>query len=172
MANALLLKTDQNPSYFNKELVIGTLLFPVVGTVIGAIIGKRRIERESTVGKLVTEQHETLNKDTIIGALLGGALGSGVMSMLALTGPVGALIGLAAFAGGAIFGGMVGNKFDERQHAAEWEMAKHQTIVRNISASVSPEMGSAVEYALSHNKSWAKDITERQLLEQSQQRIH
>ena len=73
MSEALVLKKTDAPSYFNKEALIGTLLVPGLGTIIGAMIGKSRMERERYEGKPVGEP-DFWNKDTLIGALLGAHL--------------------------------------------------------------------------------------------------
>ena len=167
MSEPLVLKSDTPPTIFNKEMVIGTLLLPVFGTIIGAVVGKRRMERENTVGKLVDEKPGFWNMDTLLGGLIGGTVGS---LLLALTGPVGLAVEGVLLLGGTIAGAYLGGKAGEKRQEAEYDQARQQTIVRNLSASVSPEVAKAVEYTMAHNKSWSKDVAEQRMLEQSQQR--
>lgn len=88
MAEALVLKKNDSPTYFNKEALIGTLLFPVVGTVIGAMIGKSRMEEEAKNGKVVTDKPSFWNKDTLLGGLVGNLVGciGAAIAFFAVTG--------------------------------------------------------------------------------------
>jgi hypothetical protein len=67
-------------------MVIGTLLFPIVGTVIGAYMGKNRMEHEREHGKEITDP-TIFNKDMILGGLLAPTVTGlvGVAITIALT---------------------------------------------------------------------------------------
>ena len=71
MAQQLTLKVNDEPTYFNKEMAIGTVIAPVIGTLIGGYIGKRRMEKEKTEGRITTDEPSAWNKDTLLGAGLG-----------------------------------------------------------------------------------------------------
>jgi hypothetical protein len=108
MAQELTLKTNDTPSYFNKDALLGGSLGFVVGmfalntvlpgagfiigaagAVLGSLAGKARMESENRNGKKVSEEPSFFSKDTAIGGLIGAALT-----------PLGILAGIAA--GGAI----------------------------------------------------------------------
>ena len=200
MGDELVLNTHRNPTYFNKEMAIGAFLVPlfgggvislVGGAVLGGLIGKQRIEREALAGKHIDEQHNWLNKDMLLGALIGHAIGRalvfGALAMQIATSGIGTATSLATtmaivtplmpaaafmvLAASAI-GAFIGNKLDERHHAAEVAQAKQQTIVRHVSRTVSPEAGQAMEYALDHQKDWSKGVLEDRMLADAQQRVH
>lgn len=65
----LRLNVTEKPTYWNKEAAIGTLLAFPIGTVIGAIIGKDRMQHELDHGKEIKEP-TAFNKDMVIGGLL------------------------------------------------------------------------------------------------------
>src|SRR5437763_1367640 len=83
MADALRLKTNHNPSIFNKDMflggLLGSLIAPgwgaIVGGAIGGLFGKNRQEKENREGKLVSEP-SFWNKDTLIGGIVGNAIGA------------------------------------------------------------------------------------------------
>jgi hypothetical protein len=189
MADDLILKTNRRPSYWNQEMSIGSglallavavapaaLLNPLGFALLigaggaGALIGKNRMEHEAREGKRVSESYNPFNKDMVWEGLLGASL-AGLVSMMFF--PFADAAYIASTVVGGIVGAVAGSAFGKQKHDAEYEAAKRQTIVQHLSQNVSPEVGQAVEYAMSQDKNWAKDITERRMLEQAQsQQVH
>ena len=99
MAETLTLKTNHQPSFFNRDMVLGALIggpllafvpLPAAGLLIGGALGgwlgKRREENENLHGKKVGEP-TFWNKKALIGGLLGW-LGSSIsagLTFLAVT---------------------------------------------------------------------------------------
>lgn len=136
MAQELTLKTNKEPSWFNKEMAIGALigiaspvglgivgLATLAGAAIGGVIGKNRMEKEKVEGKTVSDKPSFWNKDSAIGGLLGymgGAIGAGFTLVSSLIGAgvaveagmtAGALIAAAAtgalVAAGVVWAGSI-----------------------------------------------------------------
>lgn len=193
MAQELRLKTNHNPSIFNKDMLLGGLLGALVpaslpggfvlttaaiigGALTGGAIGRHTQEVENREGKRVGEP-SFWNKDTLLGGLIGNTIGAAVgvaafFTIAAAGAPlVGAAVLAASWIGGATLGTMIGGKSGKSRQAAEFEMAKRQQIGAHISQSVSPEIGQAVEYTMEHNKSWAKDVLEQKLLAATQEPV-
>ncbi|MFO1241989.1 MAG: hypothetical protein U1E36_02130 [Rickettsiales bacterium] len=99
----------KEPTYFNKEALIGLLFFNVPGAVFGSLVGKERMERESREGKPVAEP-TMWNKDAAIGAGIGYALSIGGILIGGILGGIGGLAigGFATIAIGALIGGAFG----------------------------------------------------------------
>ncbi|MDE3038732.1 MAG: hypothetical protein KGJ21_09835, partial [Pseudomonadota bacterium] len=75
--------------------------------------------------------------------------------------------GLATLAGWlatVVVGAYLGGKSGKQEMAREYEEARQQHIVRQISQNVSPEVGQAVEYTMANNKDWGKKMLEEKLL--------
>lgn len=188
MSEPLVLKTNATPSYFNKDTLLGLLIAGPLGVVVGAFVGKRRLEDERVNGKIVTQTPSFWNKDTLLGGLLG-SIASGVaasLSFFAITGatmtavvagvvlaPAALLTGAAVAGtlalGGIALGAYAGGKLGQSRLTYEYEEAKKQHIVNHITRTVSPEVGKAVEYSLEHNKEWGKQVSEDRLLAEAQQ---
>jgi len=175
----LKLKTNAEPTIFNKEMVIGTLIAPVIGTIIGGYIGKSRMKDEMEHGKTVSENPSFWNKDTLIGGLAGNfvayigvKVALAAITLAALT-PIPALLALAAVSaaavGSIVVGAYIGGKAGESRLKAEYEEAKKQTIVEHIGRTTSPEIAKAVEYSMEHNKEWGKQVAEDRLLAAAQE---
>jgi hypothetical protein len=174
MADDLKLKTNREPTIFNKEMaiglmagvmlpgvgLIGALIAAAAGTVVGGLIGRSRMQDEKTHGKTVSEETSFWNKDALLGGLLGGFVGqvTAVAAMVALSIPLSPVALVATLLGsmalGAAAGGYIGGSSGENNQKAEYEEAKKQTIVEHLSHNVSPEVGKAVEYSMEHNKEW------------------
>gem|GEM_PF-4782513 len=164
----------------------GGLIAAAAGAVVGGMMGKKRQEHENAHGKQVGEP-SFWNKDTVIGGLIGIAL-AGVAALatglVAIGGtaavaaaapaaaPVVAGLGLLAMAaavvGAPILGTYIGGRMGKKRQERELEEAKQQTIVENISRTVSPEIGQAVAYTMEHNKQWGKQVLEDKLLASAQ----
>lgn len=186
MAETLVLKKNESPTYFNKEALIGTLLAPGLGTIIGAMIGKSRMESEATSGKVVTDKPSFWNKDALLGGLLGDLVGAGIIIAVVGIGAVSSIVAGAApvvlgatavaaglgWAASVAAGVYLGGKSGEASQKKEFEEAKQQTIVDHISHKVSPEVGKAVEYSMQHNKEWGKQVTEDRLLADAKAHHH
>lgn len=107
---AYIVPSNEEPTFFNREMALGTYIFPVVGTIIGGFIGKSRMESEQATGILVKPPSRM--NITALNGFLYGSMVSAFVSMAVLTiggpaavlGAIGILIGgtaLAAFAGGS-----------------------------------------------------------------------
>ena len=181
MSEALILKKTDAPTYFNKEALIGTLLVPGLGTIIGAMVGKSRMEDEAKSGKVVTDQTSFWNKDALMGGLLGDLVGGAIFASVVGIGAITAVLtGVpVVFGAGAVAAGLgwaasvavgtyLGGKSGEASQKAEFEEAKQQTIVEHLSHTVSPEVGKAVEYSMQHNKEWGKQVAQDRLLADAQ----
>jgi len=171
MTQELRLKTNAEPTIFNKEMVIGTLIFPIVGTFIGGWIGKNRMAREQREGRPVSATPSFWNKDTLLGGLLGSYLVMGVSFALDITGPVGQVLGAIVSLAGVVAGAYIGGKHGEKRMEREYEQARQQQVVQQISQNVSPEMAQAVEYRMAHDKQWAKQALEEKLLAAAQENV-
>jgi uncharacterized protein YcfJ len=190
MGQEYTLKTNHNPSYLNKDMVIGAMIgsffTPFAGTAIGAAIGsyigKKNQEKENEHGKRVSEP-SMWNRDTFIGGYIGNLVGAAVaaLSFAAITGvtitaaaagapvaagaaalTVGTMVAGAAIIGGTVAGGYIGSKAGEARQAREYETARQQTVVQDLEKNVSPEVAKAVEYAMANDKSknWSKEIAD------------
>ncbi len=125
MSEQLTLKTNNSPSYFNKDTLLGGLLSYVVGgivlnafipgggliaaaggAIIGGMMGKNRIEDENKNGKKVGEP-TAWNKDTAIGGLLG-FVGAGIAVAVTLVLGAGATLAAAAAAPAAVPAAAIG----------------------------------------------------------------
>jgi len=197
--DTLLLRTNALPTYLNTEMKIGAglaglaamIALPVAafsttaflvgiggifaGAAVGGLIGKERMEKETRDGKVVHKDYQPLNKDTLIGALrlaISGALVGIIAAPLGFA--VGALMPavIGAVIGGGI-GAVMGAEKSRVLHHMEFEAATRQMVANHISQNISPQMGQAVEYAVSHDKNWMQDMAEERLLQQAQnQQIH
>lgn len=140
MSDTRKLKVSTEPSFINKEMVIGTLYAPGIGTIVGGLLGKERMRREKEVGKTVSDQPSIFNKDMLLGAELGSFIGAAIGALvgLALAGPVGAVLGFQVGAGlGVITGGIVGGKNGQTQELAEFAQAGVQQSERGINQAIS-----------------------------------
>jgi hypothetical protein len=197
MAEELRLKTNQNPSIFNRDMGLGAMIalaMPMglflapVGAIVGGFYGKNRIEKENTVGKVI-RQPSILNKDTLIGALTGKFVGSivGIIigtGILAAKGvvltaagmaapaaiPIVATVGVLTFgimAGFIALGAVVGGKAGKERMGHEYADAVSQHAAE-MSASKVP----ALDMGLSQEpaKSYAAQIEAQRLLAASQQK--
>jgi hypothetical protein len=163
------LKVAAEPTYLNKEMVIGTLFAPGIGTLVGAAIGKSRMENEKEYGKKVSDQPSIWNKDLLLGAQLGG-IGGAIAGMavglvmtgaaILATGPAGlaalTLVATAAKVGsmaGTLLGGFMGGKKGQSTERAQFEQSMHQDQQQAInqamgkSLSQEPQRGKGREFA-------------------------
>jgi hypothetical protein len=188
MGQEYTLKTNHNPSYVNKDMVIGAMIgsffTPIAGTAIGAAIGsyigKKNQERENAEGKRVSEP-SMWNRDTLIGGFVGNVVGGIVaaISFAAITGvtlsaaaagapvaatalTIGTVVAAGVAIGSTVAGAYVGSKAGESRQAREYETARQQNVVQELEKNVSPEVAKAVEYAMANDKSknWGKEISD------------
>lgn len=105
------------PTFLNKEALIGFLFFNVPGAILGSLIGKERMQRESRDGKIVSEP-TIWNKDMALGAGVGAFLMSAGAIIGALTGGLGGFIGgaIGTVAIGALIGGSIGKSRMEEEY--------------------------------------------------------
>ena len=184
MAPVLTLKVNDQPTWLNKEMAIGTLLFPIVGTLIGGYIGKERMERELKEGRPVSASPSFWNKDTLLGASIGYALTGLIFMATTITavagtaatgspvvGGLGALAMSASLVVPTILGAYLGGKHGQNRQVAEYAEATQQTIVQGLSQTMSPEIAQAVEYRMTHDKQWGKQMLEEKLLQAAQENV-
>lgn len=122
MAEALTLKTNEEPTIFNKEMAIGTFIEPGLGTIVGGIIGKKRMEREQTHGRQI-DTPSYLNKDALLGCMVGGVIGA-IAGLGILSVPFG-LIGASI---GVVIGGARGKHTQEKEYAQAVEQQREQQM--------------------------------------------
>ncbi len=118
---SLILKKNDAPTLFNKDMVLGGLAAAAAtfftggtflvggaiiggGALIGGFLGEKRMEREAIEGKVVGEP-SFWNKDTLIGGLIGGISAPIVAGIGALV--AAALVAVVAPASPAILGAAV-----------------------------------------------------------------
>ena len=151
MSDTIRFKTDHKPTIFNKEMVIGTLLLPIIGTVIGGYMGKRRMEDENRNGKIVSSKPGMWNKDSLLGGLIGMEVGSALGRALllgAFTGaPISGIVALGFFAvtaAAGLVGAAVGGGIGQKTEVLEYRQAKHQhhshNIARHVATAVQKEL--------------------------------
>lgn len=148
MTEPLILKTNEKPSFFNKEMAIGALLglctanpsLLAVATVIGACIGQNRMARENKYGKII-DVHTSSSKDTLLGAILGSQVGTGIAALALRSADIPNLsLGQKAiFAGagiaGMLVGGYTGTKHGVSTYENEYAEALSQQQERQVSRS-------------------------------------
>jgi len=146
MNEPIILKTNETPSYFNKEIVLGALLgsstenpsLIVLGTVIGAFIGENRMAREKEYGKIV-DLKTSVSKDALLGAIVGGQMGAGIAA-LALRASGMANLSLrkkaiitATGLAGMVVGTYTGSKYGKKAYDKEYATAMLQQQQRQVS---------------------------------------
>jgi hypothetical protein len=178
MALELTLKTNKQPTLFNKDMVLGTLLglmipgglilkpFILLGSAaVGGYIGKSTQERENREGKKVNEA-SFWNKDTLIGGLMGMEIGTiiGAVAFIALLAAPAVAVGalLTSAVGGTVMGTYFGGKMGEHQQAKEYEEAKRQLVETQIGKAIAPQL--AQEPELGHGKKFVQAIDQERLL--------
>ncbi len=159
MAQELKLKVTDEPTYFNKEMAIGTLLVPVIGTIIGGYLGKRRMEKEKAEGRTTSDEASAWNKDTLLGAAIGrvaGAIlgaGLGLITTVALGPVAGLAVHIASEIAGIAIGGSIGSKEGIRRQDSDFVQAQHQQSeaaignAMNRSPEREPSQGKGREFA-------------------------
>jgi hypothetical protein len=142
MAKQLTLKVNSEPTMFNKEMLIGTLMFPMIGTIVGGLMGKRRMEDEKANGKVVTEEQTAWSKETIIGGWLGaigGSIAGNIVGAVVATAinPVAGAIAFGAIAlAGMGIGGSMGMSAGKQRQRQEFEQARQQLEERAIGGAI------------------------------------
>lgn len=164
MDKPLVLKTNAEPTYFNKEAAIGFLLFPVVGTIAGAIIGKNRMENERAVGKVIKEP-SMFNKDMLLGTLLGGLAGSILFKGLLIAAAATASPALVTAAFGAalispLIGAYAGGGLGKE--AMQQEMVMAQIQQREITPARTRDYDAGINYSQDHAKTLDKQRAQAQ----------
>jgi len=131
------------PSFWNKDTLIGGLLGSVIGSpVLGAIAG--------------------------IAALAIGVATAGAATPLVVG--AAAIAGLAGVVAAPVIGAYVGGRMGETRMANELQDARQQNIVNDLSKS-SPAVSQAVEYAMANDKTknWTQQIENERAMAQNQQ---
>lgn len=145
MAETAKLTVKAEPTMWNKEMLIGTLFVPIIGTIIGGMIGKSRMKHEAEAGRDTTSEPSAWNKDTLLGGLLGGIVGRMIALVgagaaeTALPGMGGSLAMLAGTLIGSTIGAGVGANLGKQRLMREHEEAKNQQEVNGISQAMGKE---------------------------------
>ena len=176
----LRLRVDDAPTYWNKENLIGTWVFPI-GNVVGAMMGKERMEREQKEGRIVKEP-TVLNIDMLVGATvgsllsiftamagaaIGGAIGltMGKEAMVALAnlGMVGG--GLSAVPIGAYIGGIMGKDRMQKEYAQAQEQQRTRELQQYRGRD--PQAGLELEHAVERRQDFVKTLEDKRATEAS-----
>lgn len=180
MVEPLILRKDDKPTYFNKEMAIGFFINPVIGTIVGGIIGKKRMEHEFTEGKIVRKP-SAVNKSALLGGLIGanaGALVSMAVLMATTTAvsaagiaAVGGLLPIAAIAMPAaiIIGAFIGGKKGKETQQNEYALAIQQSE-EGIRVEPSIRRGLEQAYEQNLNQHHAEEILRKRAEAQALQK--
>lgn len=155
--NDLRLPIKDEPTYLNKEAAIGFLLFNIPGAILGGLLGKERMQRESRDGRLASEP-TIWNKDMALGAAAGVFL----MSAGALVGALAAGFG-GFFLGAAatvIVGAVIGGNYGKNRMAEERQEAL-ALRERTMQLSAQPEQAVGVSM---DTPSYARSTTREEAL--------
>jgi hypothetical protein len=157
VTQTLILRTNEEPTFFNKEAVIGFLAVPPLGAIVGGMIGKNRMEKEKTNGKIVSEP-SAFNKNALLGGLLGWAVGglvasiaitpalaTGTLSLAALGVTAASVFAVAAL--GATIGGKQGKAVQEKEYMLAVAQQREQQIEKtpSVAKSTTHEYGHEVK---------------------------
>lgn len=189
MALELTARTNETPTYFNKEMAIGALIGTAIpgglpltlvgmaaGATLGGYVGKNKMDEEQAHGKKIKEP-SFWNKEALLGGLAGWVVGKVaniaiVGSMLAAGAAPAAILvtALATVAITAAVGTYIGGKTGEKRMQVEYEQAQKQNIMQSLGLSTSPDLTQDVQLAQAAQKSYAQQIEQERLLAQQQQR--
>lgn len=161
----LLLKTNEEPTFWNKEAAIGFFLGNFLGGLIGGLIGKERMKKEKILGKPVSDNPSFWNKDTLLGGLIGSALGGIATAAIWLFALQATAIPVAASfipLAGMLVGGYVGGKSGQEDERKEYFHAKAQQQAHEISSS--PVM----EHSQSPSRNFTQHIEQERALAAAQ----
>jgi hypothetical protein len=142
MPDKVIIRTNEQPTIFNKEMVIGFLAFHAIGAVVGGFIGKNRMVREQNEGKRL-DKPSFWNKEAAIGGLLG--IYAGVLATFFLAAGIGG-IAAAVIAGagliGLTLGGTAGKRHQEQEYAQAVTQQRNTQVDRLTSPmrDLSPEL--------------------------------
>jgi hypothetical protein len=168
MDEKLILKTQDKPTIFNKDMLLYGLtasIFAgpaglVIGGLAGGYIGKKNIEKANSEGKEVGTP-SSFNKKMVIGGLLSRGVAGLVLAGMGVAAP-GLLIGTGIVAAGAVIGGKIGKKeqqqeFDQAlQQKISLEAGKN-TQQNNRSQNAAPEPSQQLS---SPQISWAEKVSQ------------
>lgn len=172
MAKApLVLKVTDEPTYFNKEAAIGLpILFPI-GLIVGAMMGKDRMEKERVNGRVI-EEPTVFNKDMMLGGVIG-SIGAAAVTVIGLaiavfagsmTGPAAlAVVGIAssvASAMGMVTGGMIGGDYGKESMQQDYIQASLQAQEAELEVSKSPVVAHTPSHEHEHTKQHGPAIKE------------
>ncbi len=164
MKEPLILKTDEQPTIFNKEMVIGTLIAPGLGTIVGGYIGKQRMEREAISGKIM-DKPSLANKDALLGWLAGGLVGGIAALVLATTAPALALVAMIAT---PVVGAVIGARRGKETQGIEYAQALAQKNARESERGQTKYV--VFENERANGKSYGADILAERLRAANQQK--
>lgn len=149
MDDKLILKTQDKPTIFNKDM----LLYGLVGLTAagfaglaaaglwGGYIGKKNIEKANSEGKEIGTP-SSFNKKMVIGGLIGAIVAAPAIAAVGAT-VSGALIGAGIVAVSAVIGGNIEKKEQQR----EFDQALQQKISLEIGKN-SPQNSRAQDIAV------------------------
>ncbi|MEK6746563.1 MAG: hypothetical protein ABL867_02545 [Rickettsiales bacterium] len=196
MSNPLILSTNKKPTMFNQEMAIGFLINPIIGTIVGGIIGKKRMEHELAEGKIVREP-TAVNKSALLGGLIGaavaGVINAGIMmatiatetistsgivtaamipaAATATTSIAALLLPALAIAATAItIGSYIGGQMGKKTQAAEYAQAVQQYNEQKTNLSPSHSLEQAYEQNVGKNHV-AEILKERALAQAKQKQM-
>ncbi|MEQ1790406.1 MAG: hypothetical protein ABL857_08175, partial [Rickettsiales bacterium] len=174
MSQELKLRTNETPTFFNKEAAIGFLIAPhlAIGAVVGGIIGKNRMKKELTHGKPVGES-STLNKDTLLGGMIGLTIGGAITTLILMsqTATIAAAAATIGTIGTAIIGAVIGSKHGKRTQEKEYVEALHQQSEQQMEKSPSVSKNVTQEYGHEVKANHAATIQKEQAAASQQKQI-
>ncbi len=158
------------PTFWNKDAatgaLIGSLIFPIVGTAVGLVIGgnrgQSRMEREQQQGKTVDEP-TFWNKQIAVGHWKGLGIGVVVGGVIGLIGGIpGAILGAQIGAGvGSIAGLIVGGIQGKHQMQEEYEQGRALELEKSLSTAQAPSLSQDKENAYTITPEQSKELEDK-----------
>lgn len=147
MANRdeLKIPAKDEPTFWNKDAAVGFFvggMIPVVGhiggLIVGGLIGKNRMERESREGR-ITPEPTLWNKDMALGAGIGVFLMSaGALAGLLTAGIGGLLMGAI---GTVVAGALIGGAYGKNRMKEEYQDALNIRARGELQSQAEPAQG-------------------------------
>ena len=77
-SKSMIVPATQEPTFWNRDAVVGFVIGNIPGMIIGGLIGKSRMKDEQMTGKVVSEP-SFWNKSIFSGLLVGGLIATAVV---------------------------------------------------------------------------------------------